>query len=501
MDEKLILAIDQGTTGSTVLVFNHAARVVGKAYSEFTQHYPSPGWVEHDAVEIWEVTRGLIGKALASAGAGPGNVAGIGITNQRETCVLWDRIGGKPLSRAIVWQDRRTAELCSALRQEGLEEDWRARTGLLLDPYFSGTKLHWMLENVPGARTRAEEGELAFGTIDSWLAWNLTGGKAHITDFSNASRTLLYNIRELSWDSEILSRLDIPRQLLPSVEPSSKVYAETDPSVLGVSVPLAGIAGDQQAALFGQACFERGMLKNTYGTGSFLLMNTGHEAVACKERLLTTIAWGIADQPVEYALEGSIFVTGAAVQWLRDGLGIIGAAAETQALAESLDTNDDVYFVPALTGLGAPYWDPFARGALVGLTRGTTRAHIARAALEAISYQTRDVVEAMVRESGVGLSTLRADGGAVANDFLMQFQSDILNVKVDVPAVPETTALGAACLAGLAVGFWSGKRELSSKWECVKSFGPAMIKSESDVLYKRWRQAVERALGWAQPLG
>jgi glycerol kinase len=403
-----------------------------------------------------------------------------------------------PVARAVVWQDRRTARLCDELKQEGLEPLWQQKTGLLIDPYFSATKVHWLLENIDGLRSRADAGEIVFGTVDSWLVWKLTGGKCHVTDYSNASRTLLYNIHQLDWDDEILARFDIPRHMLPTVKPSSCVYGETDPRVFfGHRVPIAGIAGDQQAALFGQACYRRGLAKNTYGTGSFLLMNIGREAVTSRQRLLTTIAWGIGDEPVEYALEGSIFITGAAIQWLRDGLGVIASAAESEQLAASLAGNDDVYFVPALTGLGAPHWDPYARGLIIGLTRGTGRAHLARAALESIAYQTRDVVEAMSRESGIQLRELRADGGAVANRFLMQFQSDLLGVPVEVPVITETTALGAACLAGLAVGFWASREELAERWRVARRYEPKMAPAQREELQARWRQAVEHSLGWA----
>jgi glycerol kinase len=500
MPEGLILAIDQGTTGSRALLFDQAGATRGRAYATFTQHYPRPGWVEHDAEELWSVTRGVIEAALRDADTGPESVRAIGITNQRETSLLWDRAGGKPAARAIVWQDRRTSPLCDELKQEGLEPAWQQKTGLLIDPYFSGTKVRWTLDHVAGLRKRAANGDVAFGTVDTWLVWKLTGGACHVTDYSNASRTLLYNIRKLDWDREILARLDIPAAVLPEVKPSSCVYGETDPrAFFGRRVPIAGIAGDQQAALFGQACHREGMAKNTYGTGSFLLMNTGSRPVASRERLLTTIAWRIGEEPVEYALEGAIFITGAAIQWLRDGLGIISSAAESEELAAALDGNDDVYFVPALAGLGAPHWDPYARGTILGLTRGTTRHHVARAALESICYQTRDVVEAMRRESGIQLRELRADGGAVANQFLMQFQADALGVPVEVAAVAETTALGAAYLAGLAVGFWESREELAARWRMSRRYEPRMDAGERDRLYARWRQAVDRARGWARP--
>ena len=499
MSDGYILAIDQGTTGSTVLIFDKDIGIKGRGYSEFAQHYPQPGWVEHDAAEMWSVTLRVIGEALADAGLKASEISAVGITNQRETCLLWDRKTGKPISNAIVWQDRRTAPFCDELKEQGLEDSWQSKTGLLIDPYFSGTKLHWLLDNVPGARALADAGDLAFGTVDTWMVWNLTAGRLHITDYSNASRTLLYNIHDLDWDKDILAELRVPEQVLPSVKSCSEVYGETDPDVFfGAAVPISGMAGDQQAALFGQACFERGMLKNTYGTGSFLLMNTGADPVRSKERLLTTIAWGIGSEPVQYALEGSVFITGAAIQWLRDGLGIIESASETEAMAASLKGNDDVYFVPALTGLGAPYWDPYARGMVLGLTRGTTRAHFARSALEAICYQTRDVADAMRRESGLELQTLRADGGAVANAFLMQYQSDILGVPVEVPQVPETTALGAACLAGLAIGYWGNEEELASKWKVAHRYEPTMGAEERERLYSRWQDAVGRSRGWAK---
>jgi glycerol kinase len=499
MRDGFIVAIDQGTTGSTVLVLDHTGSIRGRAYSEFTQHYPKAGWVEHDAEEIWTVTKLVVERALKSADTGPEKVQAIGITNQRETSLLWRRADSRPVGRAIVWQDRRTSELCDQLKREGLEPVWQEKTGLLLDPYFSGTKVAWLLDHVEGLREPCTEGEIAFGTIDTWLIWKLTGGACHVTDYSNASRTLLYNIRKLDWDDEILSRLNVPRSLLPEVQPSSAVCGVTDPQqFFGQRVPIAGIAGDQQAALFGQACYREGLAKNTYGTGSFLLMNTGNQPVASKERLLTTIAWRIGEEPVQYALEGAVFITGAAIQWLRDGLGIISNAAESEALATSVAGNDEVYFVPALAGLGAPHWDAYARGTIVGLTRGTTRGHFARAALEAICYQTRDVVEAMGRESGIPLRELRADGGAVGNRFLMQFQSDILGVTVEVPAVAETTAVGAAYLAGIAVGFWSGREELEAKWQMGQRYEPRMKESERNRLYARWQEAVERSKGWSK---
>lgn len=496
-----VLAIDQGTTGTTVLIFDHDGSVKGRAYSEFTQHYPRPGWVEHDATEIWKVTIAVIADAFRSTGIRASDLRAIGITNQRETAVLWDRATSQPVHNAIVWQDRRTAAYCDQLRaQDGLEERIRAKTGLVIDPYFSGTKVRWMLDNVAGLRGRAERGEICFGTIDSWLVWNLTGGRVHITDYSNASRTLLYNIHDLKWDEEILGLLDIPSAILPEVKPSSHVYGETDPEMFfGThSIPVAGIAGDQQAALFGQACYGEGLAKNTYGTGSFVLMNTGREAVRSKEKLLTTIAWGIGDEPVEYALEGAVFITGAAVQWLRDGLKIIENAAETEHMANSLASNDGVYFVPALVGLGAPHWDPYARGLLIGITRGTNRAHVGRAVLESICYQTCDIVQTMQRDSGISLKELRADGGASVNGWLMQFQSDMLGVPVEVPRIVETTALGAAYLAGLATGYWQSRDELDAKWQLAHRYEPRMPQAERERLHGRWLAALERAKGWAR---
>jgi glycerol kinase len=500
MSESFVLAIDQGTTGSTVLIFDRDGRVKARAYSEFTQHYPRPGWVEHDASEIWKVTVSVIADALREGVVKASDVKAIGITNQRETVVMWDRKTGRPVHNAIVWQDRRTAKYCDTLSaKEGLPERVRKKTGLVIDPYFSGTKVKWMLDTVPGLRSRAEKGEIAFGTIDSWLVWNLTGGKVHITDVTNASRTQLFNIHTLQWDDEILQLMDIPKAILPDVRPSSEVYGETDPDMFFGTrgIPVAGIAGDQQAALFGQACHKPGMAKNTYGTGSFLLMNTGTNAPLSKENLLTTIAWQVGREPVEYALEGAIFITGAAVQWLRDGLGIIESAAETEKLARSIEWNDGVYFVPALTGLGAPHWDAYARGTLLGITRGTTRAHIVRATLESIAYQVRDVAEAMERDSGIKLKELRCDGGASVNSFLMQFQADQLGVTVEVPRVVDTTALGAAYLAGLATGFWQGRDEINEKWQLANRYEPKMPEAERGRLYRRWLRALEHSKGWA----
>ncbi len=494
-----ILAIDQGTTGSTVLIFDHAGQVKARATSEFTQHYPKPGWVEHDPEELFTVTAGVIADALRAGGIQADDVEAIGIANQRETVVVWDRRTGRAIGRAIVWQDRRTARYCDELEARGLGATVRETTGLVIDPYFSGTKVRWILENTPGLRRRAEAGEIAFGTVDSWLVHRLTGGRVHVTDYSNASRTLLFDIRKLDWDPGLLDLLGIPRTLLPEVRPSSHLYGYTDSGTLfGTrSIPIAGIAGDQQAALFGQACHRPGMAKNTYGTGSFVLMNTGREGVASDERLLTTIAWGLGDEPVEYALEGAIFVTGSAVQWLRDGLGIIETAAETEELARSVPDNEGVYFVPALVGLGAPHWDPYARGLLVGMTRGTHRGHVARAVLESMAYQTRDIIEAMQRDSGITLEELRCDGGASVNSVLMQFQSDILGVRVEVPSIVETTALGAAYLAGLAVGFWESREELAEKWALGRSYDPGLDPARREKLFDRWHKAVALSRGWA----
>ena len=475
----MILSIDQGTTGTTCIVFDEGGRPCGRAYSEFEQHFPRPGWVEHDANEIWEVTRSVAAKALEDAGASGGALAGIGITNQRETVVAWDRATGEPLHHALVWQDRRTAARCDELKAEGREELFRERTGLVLDPYFSGTKIAWLLKE-GGVRADA-----AFGTIDSWLVYKLTGG--HVTDFSNASRTLLFDIRERAWDEELCDLLGVSPESLPEALPSAHVYGET--TEFGGSVPVAGIAGDQQAALYGQACLTPGLGKNTYGTGSFVLENAGTEMPDPCEGLLTTIAWGVEDR-VDYALEAAIFVTGAAVQWLRDGLGIIDEAAETEELARSLDSNDGVYFVPALTGLGSPHWDPYARGTIVGLTRGNGRAHLARAALEAIAYQTVDAVRAMETGSGVRLDELKADGGAAVNRWLMQFQADVLGVPVVVPEVSETTALGAAYLAGVATGTWT-EQQVGEMWREAARYEPRMSEDERETLLSEWRMAID----------
>ena len=489
-----VLAIDQGTTGTTVMVFDAAGRVRGRAYSEFRQFYPKPGWVEHDAEEIWRVTQRVIGAALRSARLKPKDLAAIGITNQRETTVLWDRTTGKPVHRAIVWQDRRTAPICDALKAQGAEATIHAKTGLVTDPYFSGTKLQWLFDHVKNARAKAER--LAFGTIDTWLIWKLTGGRSHVTDYTNASRTLLFNIHRQQWDDELLRLLNVPQDVLPRVIPSAGVAATTDARAFGAEVPITGIAGDQQAALFGQACFRPGLVKNTYGTGCFILMYTGDSAVDSKRGLLTTMACAADGRPA-YAVEGSVFIAGAAVQWLRDGLGLLKSAPESEPHAKKVDSTLGVYLVPAFVGLGAPYWDAAARGALVGLTRGVTKAHVVRAALEALAYQTRDVVDTMVAESGRPLSGLRVDGGASANNFLMQFQADILGVNVDRPKVIETTALGAALLAGLGVGLWKSEADLERVRRADRVFRPRMAPEQRESLYQGWRRAVAavRSLG------
>lgn len=495
---KYILALDQGTTSSRAILFDADGNICGGAQRELTQYYPRPGWVEHDAEEIWETQLSVARQVITAAGLSPSAIAAIGITNQRETTVVWDRRTGKPIHRAIVWQCRRTAGICDDLKQAGWSERIARRTGLVIDAYFSGTKLAWVLANVPGARERAQAGDLLFGTIDSWLLWNLSGGRLHITDYSNASRTMLFDINRLAWDEELLEELAIPAVVLPTVRSSSEVYGSTDPSLFGGEIPLAGCAGDQQAALFGQGCFRPGMVKNTYGTGCFLLMNTGEHPVQSHAGLLTTIAWGLGGR-VEYALEGSIFVAGAAIQWLRDSLGLIASSADSETLARSVPDTDGVYLVPAFTGLGAPYWDMYARGTICGLTRGSSRAHIVRAALEAIAYQTRDVVDAMAQDSGIPARALRVDGGATVNNFLMQFQADILNIPVERPRIRETTALGAAYLAGLAVGLWPDREFIASRWACERAFPPLMEAERREQLYQGWRRAVERSRVWSDP--
>ena len=493
--QQFILALDQGTTSSRAILFDHAGAVRAVAQREFTQHYPQPGWVEHDAEEIWATQSGVIAEAVAHAGIQFGQIAAIGITNQRETTVVWDRATGRPIHRAIVWQDRRTAEHCDALKQQGLAPMIQQKTGLVLDAYFSGTKLKWILDHVDGARQAAAEGRLAFGTIDTWLAWKLTGGQSHITDVSNASRTLLYNIHTHAWDDELLKLLDVPRALLPEVRASSERYAETAAGLFPVRVPIGGIAGDQQAALFGQMCLQPGMLKHTYGTGGFMMLNTGDKPVPSKNNLLTTIGWKVNGK-ISYALEGSIFIAGAVVQWLRDGLGLIKTSAEVEQLAASVPDNGGVYLVPAFAGLGAPHWDQFARGTIVGITRGTTAGHFARAALESIAYQTMDVLQAMEADSGIPLKELRVDGGATVDDLLMQFQADLIGVPLVRPKIRETTALGAAYLAGLAVGFWSGTDELQHQWQRDKEFHPAMDRAKVAELTRGWQKAVGRSQGW-----
>jgi len=489
-----VLALDQGTTSSRAIVFDHRGQACGAAQQEFRQIFPEPGWVEHDPTEIWATQSAVLHGALATAGIGAADLAAIGITNQRETTVLWERATGRPVANAIVWQDRRTAGTCDALRAAGHAPTFAAKTGLVLDAYFSGTKLKWLLDHVPGARAQAEAGELAFGTIDSWLIWNLTRGSVHATDPSNASRTLLFDIHRGDWDDELLALLDVPRAVLPQVVPSSGVVAHAN--LEGTDVPIAGIAGDQQAALFGQACHAPGLAKNTYGTGCFLLMNTGPKAVASRNNLLTTVAWN-RNGVTEYALEGSVFIGGAVVQWLRDGLKIIRQASEVEALALTVPDNGGVYFAPAFAGLGAPHWDAYARGTIVGLTRGATGGHIARAALESIAYQSADLLSAMEKDAGLVLHELRVDGGATASNLLMQFQADLLGVPVVRPRVHETTALGAAYLAGLAVGYWKDPADVKANWQIDRTFEPSMARAQAAEMRTRWEKAVERAKAWA----
>ncbi|WP_339170041.1 glycerol kinase GlpK [Anoxybacillus sp. FSL W8-1294] len=490
---KYILALDQGTTSSRAILFNQKGEIVHIAQKEFTQYFPQPGWVEHNPNEIWGSILAVIATVLSEAAVEPKQIAAIGITNQRETTVVWDKQTGQPIYNAIVWQSRQTAQICEQLKQAGYDEVFREKTGLLIDAYFSGTKVKWILDHVAGAREKAERGELLFGTIDTWLTWKLSGGKAHVTDYSNASRTLMFNIYEQRWDDELLGILQVPKAMLPDVRPSSEIYAHTAPyHFFGQEVPIAGIAGDQQAALFGQACFEEGMAKNTYGTGCFMLMNTGEKAVQSNHGLLTTIAWGI-DGKVEYALEGSIFVAGSAIQWLRDGLRMIKEAKDSEAYATKVQSTDGVYVVPAFVGLGTPYWDSDVRGAVFGLTRGTTKEHFIRATLESLAYQTKDVLTAMEADAGITLKTLRVDGGAVKNNFLMQFQSDILGVPVERPVVNETTALGAAYLAGLAVGYWQSREEIAKQWNIDRAFEPKMNADTQQRLYDGWKKAVRAA--------
>ncbi|HXG68251.1 MAG TPA: glycerol kinase GlpK [Blastocatellia bacterium] len=496
MSQNYILALDQGTTSSRAILFDRAGQPVAIAQQEFEQLYPQPGWVEHRPEEIWSSQLSAAREALQKSGVRPDQIAAIGITNQRETTLIWDRETGEPIHNAIVWQCRRTSEECDRLRHKGLAQLFQQRAGLVLDAYFSGTKARWLLDRAKGARELAARGRLAFGTVDSWLIWKLTGGRVHATDPSNASRTLMFNIERGDWDNELLAELDVPREILPHVAPSSAVIGETDAELFGRAIPIAGIAGDQQAALFGQVCTRPGMSKNTYGTGCFMLLNTGSHPVHSKNNLLTTVAWQIGDEPTQYALEGSVFIAGAAIQWLRDGLKIINSAAESEALAASVTDNGGVYFVPAFVGLGAPHWDQYARGTIAGLTRGSAREHIVRAALESIAYQTRDVLAGMVEDSGIALSELRVDGGAARNDFLMQFQADILGIPVVRPTNTETTAAGAAFLAGLAVGFWKKADELSDLWQRERTFEPQMGQQERERLLEGWARAVERARGW-----
>jgi len=492
----LILAIDQGTTGSTALLFDEKGRIVSNAYREIRQIYPQPGWVEHDPKEFIDTCLEVSREVLDRAGVNASRLSGVGITNQRETTIVWDRSSGEPVYNAIVWQCRRTAPLCEELKQKGLEQSIREKTGLLIDAYFSATKLRWILDNIPQGQHRAEQGDLLFGTVDSWLIWNLTGGAAHVTDYSNASRTMLFNINTLEWDKDILTALNIPEAVLPQVMPSSYIYGEIPPGVLGDSrVPVASAIGDQQASLFGQACYQPGITKNTYGTGSFILLNTGDRLISSQKGLVATVAWGLGGDIV-YAMEGSIFVTGAAVQWLRDGLSIITSAPETEALASAVPDNGGVYFVPAFVGLGAPHWDMYARGTILGLTRGTTREHLVRATLESIAYQTRDVIETMRDEAGLDIPLLRVDGGGSANAFLMQFQADMLGVPIQVAAVTETTALGTAYLAGLAVGLWENTAELQELWRVARTYEPGMSADQRKTLYADWKRAVERTRGW-----
>lgn len=493
--KQYILTLDQGTTSSRAIIFEHDGSIKAIAQKEFEQIFPQPGWVEHDANEIWSTQMGVMQEALSGANLRAADIAAIGITNQRETVVVWDKKTGVPIYNAIVWQDRRTASLCDKLREQGHAVTFQQKTGLVLDSYFSGTKVKWILDNVPGARAKADAGELVFGTIDSWLTFKLTNGSLHITDNSNASRTLLFNIHTGEWDDELLDILDIPRGMLPEVRSSSEVYGETEEGLLGSRVKIAGIAGDQQAATFGQVCFEPGMAKNTYGTGCFMLLNTGTQAVPSQNKLLTTVAWRVNNQ-TSYALEGSVFMAGAVVQWLRDGLGIIRSSNEVEALALSVKSSEGVYLVPAFVGLGAPYWDSYARGTIIGMTRGTTSAHIARAALESIAFQSAEVLEAMRKDSSVDLRELRVDGGASNNNYLMQFQADILGAPVVRPKVTETTALGAAYLAGLAVGFWQNQAEISEQWQVDRRFEPEMSVDERESRMTTWKRAVQRSTAW-----
>jgi len=493
---EYVLALDQGTTSSRAILIDNDGQVKKAAQQEFRQLFPQSAWVEHDPAEIWESQRLVALKVMSEAGLDASCIRAIGITNQRETTILWDRHTGKPIHNAIVWQDRRTADHCETLRRNGLSDTIQHATGLLPDPYFSATKISWLLENVPEARKKAETGDLAFGTVDSWLIWNLTGGKTHATDVTNASRTMLFNITSMAWDADLLGLFSIPTAIMPEVRSNAEVYGQTDPTLFGSPIPICGVAGDQHAALFGQMCINEGMVKNTYGTGCFIMMNTGNEPVFSKHNLLTTIAWSL-NGSTSYALEGSIFIGGAVVQWLRDGLGIIRNAGETESLAKKVPDNGNVYFVPAFTGLGAPYWDPHARGLITGITRGTTSAHIARAALESIAYQTRDVLDAMLADTGTGAKELRVDGGASANNLLMQFQSDILDLDVVRPINLETTAMGAGFLAGIASGFWSGIGQINRLWQREAIFRPELEPAKTSALYEGWKNAVNRAKSWS----
>lgn len=495
--QKYVMALDQGTTSSRCILFDKSGNICSMAQKEFTQIYPQPGWVEHNPMEIWSSQLAVATECMAMMGVGAGQIAAIGITNQRETTILWDKNTGEPVYNAIVWQCRRTSDMIEELKKDGFDGKIREKTGLVPDAYFSASKIAWILRNVPGAREKAEAGELLFGTVDTWLIWNLTKGAVHVTDYTNASRTMLYDIHKLEWDREIMERFDIPESILPKVCPSSTVYGHTDASVLGGAIPIAGAAGDQQAALFGQCCFEQGEVKNTYGTGCFLLMNTGNKAIASKSGLLTTIAAGTSEQP-EYALEGSVFVAGAGVQWLRDSMRMLRSAAQSQEYCEAVEDTAGVYVVPAFAGMGAPYWNQYARGTVVGLTRGCTKEHFIRATLEAIAYQTADVLDAMEKDSGIHLKSLKVDGGASANDFLMQFQSDIVNTQVQRPECIETTALGAAYLAGLAVGYWRDRDEVKANWQIGKVFDASMEEEKRAQLLKGWKRAVKCALTWTE---
>ncbi|CUP08194.1 glycerol kinase GlpK [Intestinibacter bartlettii] len=494
---KYIMALDAGTTSNRCILFDEKGEICSIAQKEFTQYFPKPGWVEHDANEIWSSQLGVAVEAMAKLGIGADDIAAIGITNQRETTIVWDKNTGEPVYNAIVWQCRRTSEYCDTLKDKGLTDKFREKTGLIIDAYFSGTKLKWILDNVDGVRERAEKGELLFGTVETWLIWKLTKGKAHVTDYSNASRTLLFNIKDLTWDKEILEELNIPESMLPEPKPSSCVYGYSDASFFGKEIPIAGAAGDQQAALFGQTCFNPGEAKNTYGTGCFMLMNTGETPVYSQNGLVTTIAWGL-DGKVNYALEGSIFVAGASIQWLRDELRIIESAADSEYMAKKVKDTNGCYVVPAFTGLGAPYWDQYARGTIVGLSRGVNKYHIIRATLESIGYQVNDVLHAMKADSGIDLAALKVDGGASANDFLMQFQSDIINAPVKRPSCVETTAMGAAYLAGLAVGYWNSKEDVIKNWAVNKIFSPIMGEDERERKIKGWNKAVKYSFGWAK---